>query len=400
MVKVLAVIPARGGSKGIPRKNIKRLGDHPLISYSIAAARQAQSELRTIVSTDDAEIAEIAQEYGAEVPFLRPSQYAEDQTPDLPVFEHAISWLKVNEDYEPDVIIQLRPTSPFRPLNLVDRAVQVLLDHPDATAVRGVVPSKQNPYKMWHMDFNGRLDPLLETEFSEPYNMPRQELPQTYWQTGHIDVIRINTILDGSMSGENIYSCVIDPAFSVDLDNREDWQQAEWKLNLLKNQIPFPSSGRTPEMKKPKLVVLDFDGVMTDDRVYINQQGQESVAAHRGDGMGISLLKKNGIEVVILSTEKNPVVSARGRKLDVPVFQGIADKGSALQKIIDERELKPHDVIFVGNDINDLPCFPLVGLAVAVADAHPDLIQKADLVLKKKGGEGAVRELCDQILAG
>jgi N-acylneuraminate cytidylyltransferase len=398
MVKVLAVIPARGGSKGITRKNIKKMGNYPLIAYSIAAAQQAQVKLRTIVSTDDAEIAEIAQKYGAEVPFLRPAEYAQDHTPDLPVFEHAIKWLQENESYRPDIVIQLRPTSPFRPINLVDRAVQILLDHPEASSVRGVIPSQQNPYKMWKVDSDGRMEPLLKTKFSEPYNMPRQKLPKTFWQTGHIDVVRVETILNGSMSGESIFSCVIDPAFSVDLDSLEDWQRAEWKLNLLKNQISLPDRGRKLENLRPNLLVLDFDGVLTDDRVYVNQHGEESVAAHRGDGMGISLLKKNGIEVVILSTEKNPVVSARGKKLNVPVFQGITDKGSAIQQIMNERDMDPNEVIFVGNDINDLVCFPLVGLAVAVADAHPDLIREADLVLRKKGGQGAVRELCDQIL--
>ena len=145
-------------------------------------------------------------------------------------------------------------------------------------------------------------------------------------------------------------------------------------------------------------MVLDFDGVLTDDRVYLNQNGEETVAAHRGDGMGISLLKKAGIEVLILSTEKNPVVQARADKLKIPVYQAVDEKGKKLEEILAEKGLLSDQVIFVGNDINDLPCFSLVGLAVAVADAHPAVIKKADLVLKKKGGFGAVRELCDMIL--
>ncbi len=145
MVEVLALIPARGGSKGIPRKNIKDLGGHPLIAYSIAAGLSSELVTRTIVTTDDEEIACIARDYGAEVPFLRPEEFARDDTRDLPVFQHVLAWLHENEEYQPDVVVQLRPTSPFRSPELVDEAVQILLDNPQANSVRGIVPSKQNP---------------------------------------------------------------------------------------------------------------------------------------------------------------------------------------------------------------------------------------------------------------
>ena len=398
MVEILALIPARGGSKGLPRKNIKSLGGHPLIGYSITAALNAELITRTVVSTDDSEIADIARKYGAEVPFLRPSEYAQDDTLDLPVFQHALEWLSDQEDYQPDVVVQLRPTSPFRSPKMIDEAIQTLLDIPDASSVRGVVPSKQNPFKMWKISPGGKLLPLLETELEEPYNMPRQELPPTYWQTGHIDVIRAETILNGSMTGTNVYAYHFDPLFSVDLDNSLDWQMAEARLKSLGNQIILPPHQKEVIPSEVSLLVLDFDGVLTDDRVYVNQHGEETVAAHRGDGMGISRVKKAGIEVVILSKEKNPVVKARGDKLGVSVFQGIDEKREALQSLMKERNLSSEQVIYLGNDVNDLPCFPLVGLAVAVADAHPAVIEKAQLVLHKRGGQGAVRELCDLLL--
>ena len=147
--EVLAIIPARGGSKGIPRKNIRSFAGHPLIAWSIAAAKQSHLVTRIIVSTDDEEIAVVARRLGAEVPFLRPSELAQDLSVDLPLFEHALSWLKEHEGYQPDILIQLRPTSPIRPIEMVDGAVQMLLDHPEAHSVRGVIPSGQNPYKMW-----------------------------------------------------------------------------------------------------------------------------------------------------------------------------------------------------------------------------------------------------------
>ena len=398
MVEILALIPARGGSKGLPRKNIKPLGGHPLIGYSITAALNSELITRTIVSTDDSEIADISRKYGAEVPFLRPSEYAQDDTRDLPVFQHALEWLSAQEDYQPDVIVQLRPTSPFRSPKMIDEAIQILLDNPDASSVRGVVPSKQNPYKMWKISPEGKLFPLLETELEESYNMPRQELPPTYWQTGHIDVIRTETILSGSMSGKDVYAYQFDLLFSVDLDNQLDWQRAEARLKSLGNQIVFPPHQTKFTPGEISLLVLDFDGVLTDNRVYVNQRGEETVAVHRGDGMGISRVKRAGIEVVILSKEKNPVVKARGDKLGVPVFQGIDEKGEVLLSLMKKRNLSSDQVIYLGNDVNDLSCFPLVGLAVAVADAHPAVIERAQLVLYKRGGQGAVRELCDLLL--
>jgi N-acylneuraminate cytidylyltransferase len=398
MVEVLALIPARGGSKVIPRKNIKLLGEFPLIGYSIAAGLNAKSITRTIVSTDDHEIAEIAKEFGAEVPFLRPEEYARDDTLDLPVFQHAIKWLSEQEGYHPDIVVQLRPTSPFRPIDLIDEAIQLYTENPEATSVRGVVPSIENPFKMWNVSPKGKMTPLLKTEINEAYNRPRQDLPTTYWQTGHIDVIRTETILGGSMSGKSIFAYHIDPRFTVDLDNSLDWQRAEEQLKSLKNEIVTPPLGLKVIPEKVSLIVLDFDGVLTDNKVYVNEKGDETVAAHRGDGMGISLIKKAGIEVVILSREKNPVVKARGDKLDVPVYQGIEAKDAVLTSIIEERGLSSEEVIYLGNDINDLSCFPLVGLAVAVADAHPEVINKAKLVLNKEGGQGAVRELCDLVI--
>ncbi len=399
MVEVLALIPARGGSKGIPGKNIKNLGGYPLIAYSIAAGLNANLVSRTLVTTDDPLIADCAREYGAEVPFLRPSELAQDDTLDLPVFQHALTWLSTQEGYHPDVVVQLRPTSPFRPLLLIDQAVQLLIDHPEASSVRGIVPTKQNPYKMWTIQPDGKIHPLLETDYREPFNMPRQKLPPTYWQTGHIDAIRVKTILEGSMSGQDIYACQIDPIFSVDLDNQLDWLQAEGRLASLLEIITMPRKKKTIIPTTISLLVLDFDGVLTDDRVTINQQGEESVTAHRGDGMGIALLKKAGIEVVILSTEKNPVVTARANKLGIPAFQGIGNKDQKLSAILEEKNLSARQVAYLGNDLNDLACFPLVGLAVAVADAHPLVRKQAQLVLGKKGGYGAVRELCDLILA-
>ena len=399
--EILAVIPARGGSKGIPRKNIKLFAGYPLIAYSIQAALNSKYVTRIIVSTDDGEIAAVAKEYGAEVPFLRPEEFAQDQTLDFPVFENLLTTLKESDGYYPDLVIQLRPTSPIRPINLVDDAIEEILKDPQVDSVRGVVPSGQNPYKMWKIDPNsGLMEVLLKVEgIEEPYNSSRQSLPDTYWQTGHIDVIRTNVILDQkSMSGGKIKPIHIHPDFTVDLDKPADWQKAEWQVWYGDLEMVTPGNKRRPIPEHVDLVVFDFDGVMTDDKVYVNQDGIEMVAANRRDGMGISLMHKAGKEMIVLSSEVNPVVKARCEKLKLPVIQGVEKKAEVLQKYLKENSINPNHVIFIGNDVNDVPCFSEVGCALVVADAHPAALRQADIILQKRGGKGAVREVCDLLL--
>jgi YrbI family 3-deoxy-D-manno-octulosonate 8-phosphate phosphatase len=399
-MEILALIPARGGSKSIHHKNIRPLAGFPLIAYSIAAAKQSNFVTRSIVSTDDDEIARIARECGAETPFMRPAEFAQDHTTDFPVFTHALGWLKEHEEYQPEVVVQLRPTSPIRPPGCIDQAVQVLLDHPEADSVRGVIPSGQNPYKMWQVSQSGQMTPLLSlTGVAEPFNAPRQALPQTYWQTGHVDAIRTSTItIKGSLSGQVIYPLPIDPRYAVDIDTLRDWQRAEWLIAQGDLPMIIPGHLKRPLPKSIDLLVFDFDGVMTDDRVWVDQDGNESVAANRGDGLGIAMLRQVGIPMLVISTEPNPVVSARCRKLELAAIQGAGDKAAVLHSILEQRKLDPQHVVYLGNDVNDLPCFPLVGCAVVVADAHPDVIAQADLVLTHNGGHGAVRELCERIL--
>jgi YrbI family 3-deoxy-D-manno-octulosonate 8-phosphate phosphatase len=404
MTETLAIIPARGGSKGIPRKNIRNFSGYPLIAWSIAAAKQSEAVTRVIVSTDDEEIAAVAREWGAETPFLRPAEFAQDQSTDLPLFEHALKWLAENEGYRPEVVVQLRPTSPIRPKGLVDAAVRILLEHADAESVRGVVPAGQNPHKMWRLDAgekNPMTNLLAVDGIEEPYNAPRQILPPIFWQTGHIDAIRRETILSGSMSGKTIYPLVIEPEFTVDLDNLRDWMRAEWLVAFGGLDLVWPGRAKRPMPEKIELLVLDFDGVVTDNRVWVSEDGYEMVAANRGDSLIMGKLMRAGTDVVILSSEVNPVVAARARKMKVEAIHGVGleDKAAVLQNLLKERKIDPACVAYVGNDLNDLPCFDEVGWAVAVADAQPEVLRAADFVTTKTGGHGAVREICDLILS-
>jgi CMP-N-acetylneuraminic acid synthetase len=231
MTEVLALIPARGGSKSIPRKNILSFAGHPLIAYSIAAGLAAESVTRLIVSTDDEEIAAIARQYRAETPFLRPPALSQDNTPDLPVFQHALHWLEENEGYRPEILVQLRPTSPLRRVWHIDQSVYQLLAHPEADAIRTVCEPFQNPFKVWQIDPDGFMKPLIQTSYPEAYNMPRQLLPEVYWQTGYVDAAWRDTILEkNSMTGERILPLVIPPCDWIDIDSADDWRRAERML--------------------------------------------------------------------------------------------------------------------------------------------------------------------------
>lgn len=401
--EVLAIIPARGGSKGIPRKNIKLFAGYPLIAYSIEAGLRANQVTRVIVSTDDEEIAAVARQYGAQVPFLRPPELAQDDTRDLPVFQQALAWLEEFEDYKAEIVVQLRPTSPIRPRNCVDDAISLLLEHPDADSVRGVVPSGQNPHKMWRIDRgSGMMTPLLKVEgIDEPFNAPRQLLPQIYWQTGHIDAIRASVITQkNSMSGSRIFPLILDSRYTVDIDTPFDWKRYEWLVMNSDLDMVDPAKKRRQLPDKVLLLVMDFDGVLTDNRVWVDEEGKERVASNRSDSLGLSLLRqKTNIEPIVISKETNPVVTARCRKLKITAYQSIDDKAGLLKKILADKQIDASHAVYIGNDVNDLECFPLVGFAVAPQDAQPEVLRSADLVLNHPGGHGAVRELCDLLLS-
>lgn len=234
---VVAIIPARGGSKGIPNKNLKLVNNHPLIAWSIAAARASQKIDRIIVSTDSQDIADVVKTYGAEVPFLRPAEMADDQSRDLAFLQHALNWFQQEENTTPKMWVQLRPTSPLRTGGIIDEAIAKLQNNASADSLRIVTKAPLTPYKMWNLSEDNKLNPLLKLEnVPEPFNEPRQSLPQTYWQIGTLDVIRSRTILEqNSVSGQNILGMEVPNNWALDIDNLEDLEKASSALS----QTPF-----------------------------------------------------------------------------------------------------------------------------------------------------------------
>jgi N-acylneuraminate cytidylyltransferase len=216
--EILALIPARGGSKSIPRKNLLPINGKPLIAYSIEQALASHHITRVVVSTDDAEIATVARAHGAEVPFMRPAELAQDASTDLDVFRHALTLLRDRDGYRCDLVVHLRPTGPVRRAARIDEAIEQLLADADADTLRSVTTPLQTPYKMWSIT-GGYLEPLLSVEgVSEPHSMPRQSLPPVYWQNGYVDVIRPRVILeDGAMCGRRVLPFVMhEPVLEID----------------------------------------------------------------------------------------------------------------------------------------------------------------------------------------
>jgi CMP-N-acetylneuraminic acid synthetase len=229
---VLAIIPARAGSKTIRHKNIQLVGGKPLIVHSIEHGLQSGLIDRVIVSTDSEEYADIARSAGAEVPFIRPEEFAQDHSTDLETFRHALQWLKDNEGYDPDICVNLRPTFPLRKIEDIDAVVTLLRDREDLDSVRSVVSALHTPYKMWFTDEDGILKPIIETDIHDAHNLPRQVLPPTYLQNACIDAVRTSVIFEkDSMSGDKIYGYHMEDFF--DIDTPQDLRLADEALTLL-----------------------------------------------------------------------------------------------------------------------------------------------------------------------
>ncbi len=231
--EILALIPARGGSKSIPRKNLVVVAGKPLIAYSIEQALASRCITRTVVSTDDPEIAEVARGLGADVPFLRPGELAQDLSTDLEVFRHALEHLRSREGYRCDLVVHLRPTGPVRRVALIDEAIETMLSRPDAHSLRSVSSPEQTPYKMWSI-VDGELQPLLRVAgMAEPYCAPRQSLPEVYWQNGYVDIVRPEVILElKMMAGRRIIPFIVDDPV-LELDYPDSLARLEDALSAL-----------------------------------------------------------------------------------------------------------------------------------------------------------------------
>lgn len=223
MKQVLAIIPARGGSKGIKRKNLVPILGKPLVVHSIEHAIASGCVTRTVVSTEDDEIALVARAAGAEVPFMRPDALAGDAVLDLPVFQHVLRELLEREGYTPDIVVHLRPTAPFRKPAWIDSAVELLSANREADSLRSVSMPAQHPYRVFRVGSRGYLDPIMKHEHPTPYLLRRQDLPDMYYYNCVIDVTRPSTIMNmNSMTGTNIMPFIMNADEVIDVDSPRD----------------------------------------------------------------------------------------------------------------------------------------------------------------------------------
>lgn len=382
---IAAIIPARSGSKGIPQKNIQPVGGKPLLAHSIEHAQCAATVDRVLVSTDGAQIADVARQYGAEVVW-RPPEISGDTASSESALLHALDHLHSTEGVEPELIVFLQCTSPIRRPQDIDRAVRRLRDDP-ADALLSVVASHRF---LWRLE-NGEARSLNYDYRRRPR---RQDRAPEYVESGSLYVCKPQVLRQhGNRLGGRIALFEMDYWSGFEIDSPEDLALCDW---ILRRQSRAEAARRLP--RRIGLLVLDFDGVFTDNRVVVSQDGSEAVLCDRSDGHGLSQLVAAGVSLLVLSKEANPVVQARCRKLQLECQQGIGDKHLALEQILAARGIPWTEVLYVGNDVGDLACMRAAGFAVAPADAYPEVRDAADLVLDHPGGRGAVRELSDLIL--
>ena len=364
---ILGIIPARGGSKGIPRKNIRPICGKPVIAWSIESAQKSKLLDDFVVSTEDDEISRISRSYGARV-LDRPSQLATDESTTLSVIQHAISEINA------DLVVVLQPTSPIRDDDLIDRCIQHLRDtKADCIATGSICTLK---------------------EYGTHDNKRRQDTPGFFRDDGNIYVIKSDLIKSGKWTSENMERLVLEDDQCCEIDTEDELFIVD---KLLERRVINKIKSIDSDIK---LLVCDVDGVLTDGGISYSPDGERLKKFNTRDGMGIELLHQQGIPTAFLTKENSPIVAERAKKLNIPhLFMGVQDKVKVLQEALVELNLQWEQVAFIGDDVNDTGLLAKVGFSACPGDAIDANKMIANYVCRLKGGEGCVREVCDLLLA-
>lgn len=379
--EVVAIIPARGGSKGVPRKNLLPVAGVPLVARAVQAALTAELVDRVYVSTDDSEIAGISVEAGAQI-IERPATIAGDTASSESAVLHAMDEIEA-QGVALATVAFLQATSPF--ISSVSLSEAVRLVH------SGKYDCTFSAYETYGFLWGRSADGAAVAINHDARHRPRrQDRDPHYFETGAFYVFDPAGFRTAKHRFFGRIGVVEVPEESaLEIDDPMQFAMAGALAHLVERPSSIPVTA----------VVTDFDGVHTDDTASVDSDGGERVRVSRSDGMGVSLLRQAGIPLLILSTETNPVVRARAEKLRVPVIHGVGDKAAALVQWAGENGVDLGTTAYLGNDVNDLPAMRLVGWPVAVADARPEVLAAARVVLTRAGGDGAVRELTDRVLA-
>jgi YrbI family 3-deoxy-D-manno-octulosonate 8-phosphate phosphatase len=378
--RVVAVIPARGGSKGVPGKNMRRVAGRSLVQRAVDACVSAASIDATYVSTDDAGIAQAARAAGAEV-IERPADLSGDTASSESALLHALDQLAA-DGAEPGIVVFVQCTSPFIAPGDLDRAVGVVTDG-QADSVFAAVPTYEF---LWRSGSDGLASGI---NHDPAYRPRRQEREPHFRETGAFYVMSVPGFRSAQHRFFGRTAVVQVPELSaVEIDTDHDLALASALAAAIDPRVRVDVDA----------VVTDFDGVHTDDAAIVDEDGYEAVRVSRADGLGVERLRNAGVPIMILSKETNRVVRARATKLGVEVRHGIEPKAEVVRDWLHRQDIAPERAAYLGNDINDLGPMELVGWPIAVADAHPAVRRAARLVLSRAGGHGAVRELCDLVL--
>jgi N-acylneuraminate cytidylyltransferase len=353
------------------------LAGRPLLAHTLEQAAAARQVGRTLVVTGDEPLARLATSLGAEV--VAPPQRGDQPAALTEPLRAGIASLEHDTGYLPSVALLLTPDFPLRSGAMIDGVIEHL-SRVGADTLLTVHPLDD---PLWLRDEGGAAQP------ADP-----RPARQRFVQNGAVIAVRIAAFeREGTVPAGRVVLFEVAPMAALRLRAEDDWRAADALVQRLRVRDVLA------RMRSIRLLALDFDGVMTDNRVVVFEDGREAVLCNRSDGLGLERLRAAGLPVVVISKERNPVVAARCRKLSLACEQGVEDKLTVLQRIIAERGITLAEVAFFGNDINDLPCLTVAGLAVAPADAHVDVIRKVDHVTAAAGGFGAVREICDLWLA-
>ena len=382
-MSVLVVIPARGGSKGVPGKNVASVGGVPLVARAVHAA--VASGVGTVtVSTDDDRIADAASVAGASVT-RRPDELAGDAASSESVLLHALDEHRNRTGQDAEVLVMVQCTSPFLTASEIADCVAAV----EAGADSAFTAAPSHGF-LWQRDDAGDAVGVNHDKATRPR---RQDRTPEFLETGAVYAMRADGF---RRSRHRFFGRTVlietDPARVLEIDEPDDLERSRLLAPVL------DADASAPHRTDLDAVVLDFDGTQTDDAVLVASDGSEQVRVHRGDGLGIAALRRSGLPVLILSSETNPVVRARARKLGVPVLHGVDDKATVLGDWCAREGVDPARVLYAGNDVNDLGCFSLVGWPIAVASAHPVVRERARLVTSVPGGHGAIREIASWIL--
>lgn len=457
--RVLAVIPARGGSKGVPAKNLAKVGGLPLVVRAVRECLAAREVTDVVVSTDDPTISAAAEGAGAAV-VHRPADLAGDLATSEAAVLHAMDGHEARQGGPVDAVLLVQCTSPFLTHEDLDGVAAALRRGADSALTvapfHGFVWRDGRPGPAGHGDATGPRRAgqqsggqqdgnggALGVNHDKSHRPRRQDRPEDLLETGAVYGMDAAGF---RKAGHRFFGHTelvrSDPARTLEVDDPHELARARALAPLLDTDrqqgeppaapghrpadaagevghvdagaelpgeagarawaeaaaAPRAPASRLPTRDDIDAVVLDFDGTQTDDRVFVDSEGRELVAVHRGDGLGIAALRRSGLALLTLSTEQNPVVAARAAKLKIPVLHGIDRKDLALSRWCDERGIAPERVLYAGNDVNDLPCLRLVGWPVAVAGSQGAVCEAARAVTHAPGGEGAIREIASWLL--